>query len=311
MNELVSRAEELLTEVHRSRGDLNGRDLGFRSWTPHGKRKRRQRLFIASSIDGVDSLVVKVPVDDDDVMVAHEWKILSKLQFARVKRPVPVRAAERGFVMSYVPAMDLADMLSPRPESWPELLCDSLATAARLHKAPANRLPSSAASVASTYVPDQSSLTANTLSALRRASSGPTHGDLGVWNIRIGDDGTMSLIDWEDYRQCGVPALDALNILLTSALVLYPEYPTRGFDWLYEQVFVNDGPFRQAMSKALGAYCKITGDAPGVVMRLTPFFCRWMIRRISLQGRPTDGMFYATFAERFEAEPPPWLREPA
>jgi Phosphotransferase enzyme family len=46
------------------------------------------------------------------------------------------------------------------------------------------------------------------------------HRDLGPWNVVIGEDGGPAAIDWEDAEPRGLPCLDLVYLLATSALLL-------------------------------------------------------------------------------------------
>ena len=297
--------EEALLDIHARRGD-DRRDVTFRSWAPHGLRKTRQRVFVSSGVGGCQEYVAKIPLDAADRMVEREWEVLSGLTVRLPRRPLPLQSLGAGFVMTYVPAEDFADTLSRAPsDAWGRILSDAMAFASVLHLA--GGVPRTApAEAAALYVPDLSSLSSRSQAAVVRAAVGPTHGDLAVWNLRSGQDGALSMIDWEDYQPVGVPALDVLNVLFTAALVAFPDYVEQGYGWLYDRVFHQANFYRFAADRALARYAGLTGTTTDDLVNLTPLFCHWMIRRIQLQGRPTEHLFYRTFADRFEAEPIGW-----
>ncbi|MEV0129724.1 phosphotransferase [Dactylosporangium sp. NPDC050688] len=303
----AARGAASLVALHRRLHGVGPEAVTMRTWTPHSERKQRQRLFVESTVDGRARFVAKIPLDPADTMVDRECSILSRLPAVVAARPRPVHRLDRGFVMTFVPARDFPDVMRDTPApGWPALLGDALALAADLHRAGPPATGRTAADVARTYLPDLDTLPPAALSGLEEAAIGPTHGDLGPWNLRVAADGRIGLIDWEDYQPVGLPALDVLNVVLTAALVAFPDYREQGFDRLYDRVFHERNPFRSAADLALRRYAGLTGTSVAALVRLTPLFCRWMIRRIEQQGRPTAHLYYGPFAERFEAEAPTW-----
>jgi hypothetical protein len=304
---LTQGATDALARLHLQH-DGAGRDrLRFRTWVPQGARKRRRRLFVESRLDGVARYVAKLPLDPEDGMVAREWTVLRRLGEFNLSRPRPVRELAPGFVMTYVPYNDFPDrMRQAAPGVWPSLLRRGVETAAalHLHRRPATGV--SPVAVGATYLPGLVGLDEPVFRALERATIGVAHGDMGPWNFRIDEHGRVSLIDWEDYRAVGLPALDVLNLVITAALVAYPDYPQRGYDWLYERVFHDQNPYRAAADHALRRYCLLVGGEVEDLVQLLPLFCKSMIHRIQCQGRSTDQLFYGPFAARFAAERTTW-----
>jgi hypothetical protein len=307
-----ARTTEALLALHQEVDGTGPARISFRTWTPHSERKQRQRLFVESTVDGTARYVAKVPLDPRDDMVDREWLVLSTLRGLEAVRPAPVRRLGRGFVMTYVPERDFPDVMGGRgPAAWPELLGRAVDLAAALHAPAAGRHPAPhdrAVEVAAAYLPGLAGVSEATIARLDGATTGPTHGDLGPWNVRVDAAGRVSLVDWEDYRAVGLPWLDVLNLVLTAALIAFPDYRQCGFDRLYDRVFHEQNAFRRTAVQALARYASRTGASVAAIVGLTPLFCRWMIRRIADQGRPTDHLYYGRFAERFEAEPPHWAR---
>ena len=303
----LARTTQALVELHRRIEGPGCGPVDFRSWIPRSERKQRQRLFVQSSIGGEPKYVAKVPLDPADAMPDHEWKMLCGLNGIGVVRPRPIRHLGTGFVMSYVPWRDFPDvMAATEAQSWPALLCSAVDVAACLHTSGRAAAAMAPVTVAATYLPAGMAIPQATMDWLERAAVAPAHGDLGPWNLRVDRHGTVALIDWEDYHGTGSPALDVLNLVITAALIAFPDYRERGFAWLYDRVFHGRNAFRAAATAALRRYCALTGqDADGIV-GLTPLFCRWMIRRIQDQGRPVSHLFFLPFAEYFEAETPRW-----
>jgi hypothetical protein len=251
--------------------------------------------------------VAKVPLDPADAMTDREWDVLSGLHDIGVARPQAVHRLPAGFVMSYVPSMDFPDALAAaEPPSWPALLCSAVDAAARLHLSGHEPNSADPVAVAACYLPSEAKVPQDTVDWLVRTTVAPTHGDLGPWNLRIDRDGSIAVIDWEDYQPAGLPAFDVLNLIITAALIAFPSYREHGFDWLYDRVFHGCNAYRHAATEAFRRYSALTGLAVENIVGLTPLFCRWMIRRIEDQGRPASHLFFLPFAEYFEAEMPRW-----
>lgn len=284
------------------------RDL--RWWVPDSARKHRRRLFVAGRPSAGAEIVAKIPLDPTDPMVARERDVLRDLAPTTVPRTALVRSLERGFVMTFLPGRDFSDVLdaADSPDTLRRLLSQAVDMMLPLHAADSAG-PSNGTQVASAYVGEQLEQAGPAaLDALTRTRTGPVHGDLGPWNIRWNPDREdLALIDWEDYQQVGIPAVDLLNTVLTSALLVFPEYRQRGFDWLNIQMLATDGPYRAAVRAALRRYARATGQSATDLARLLPVSCLWLHRRVEKQRRPTDHLFYLPLMRGFLAAEPRWI----
>lgn len=293
----------------------------LRRWMPDGARRTRRRIFVGASVGAAPVLVAKVPLDDEDRMLDHEWDVLAGTDLALAGAPQPVRRLQRGFVMTWVPDVDLPALLHDVPmDAIRGVLQRSVDLAAGLHGARGDPgVPGQGVAVAAGYLGgSMATLPDVTLAALTRARTGTFHGDLGPWNVRAGTtDGAMRLVDWEDYLPSGIQAVDALNLVLTSALAVYPTYSRRltspsttseqGFDWLIERMLpYGVGGFGAVAVEALTRYAVATGQSPRELAALIPVFCCWMVERIRRQGRSTDHLFYRPLLESFVADPAAW-----
>lgn len=277
--------------------------LQMRHWVPRSERKESQRLFVSSTVDGTARYVAKVALDTDDAMVAQEWVTLTRLASTSIVVPRPVREVPRGFVMANVGVRDLPDALAGADApALTALLVQGVELGAAVHTAngPLDRDAAALEHVGEEALATYPSVTRE---ALAHAGAGAVHGDMGPWNFRVDDAGSVALIDWEDFAPRGVCALDVLNLVLTAGLVAYPRYRERGFGWLFDEMFGGDGPYQDAATAALDRYEQLTGEAPDVVLALTPVFCDGMVRRIRAQRRPTDHLFFQPLADRFRADP--------
>ncbi|MGW1615821.1 hypothetical protein ACWCQZ_41520 [Streptomyces sp. NPDC002285] len=300
---MASETAALLTRMHRELDGVEPERITFRTWIPQGVRRSKLRLFVESSVDGAARYVAKVHLDPTDPMVAREWSILSSLVAHETLHPRAVAEIPRGFVMSYVPARDFPDVFrTVGTEQRHSLLLAAVEAAAALHTGRGPLQATGAAEAATCYLPGLTGIGESTLHHLERAHVGPAHGDMGPWNLRVDDHSRIGLIDWEDFRAAGLPALDVLNLVLTTALLAFPDYQEHGYDWLYERVFHARNAFRSAAGYALHRYATSTGTNTAAILGLIPLFCRAMIQRIEDQGRSADHLFYGPFADRFEAE---------
>jgi hypothetical protein len=147
-----------------------------------------------------------------------------------------------------------------------------------------------------------------TAGAVERARIGHAHGDMGPWNIRYNPiTRAVRIIDWEDYRPQGLPALDILNFVVTLPLLLYPEHAKERWDRLFDLAFCQSRKYRTLAKASLSAWAARTGSSARDTMALLPAFCAAMVARIEQEGRSSRGMFFDTFAERFVCTRLPWI----
>jgi hypothetical protein len=284
------------------------------SWRPEGVRRRHRRRFVRLDADGVPVLVAKLPTAPGDDKPAGEYRVLGSLgPGLAVGRPRAIGRVGRGFAMTYVPGVDLADHLRRcwTPGAFRAALFLAVDVMVRLHTTP----PAGAAvrpsgpEAASGYVEEPIADPPHLAEALERAFVGPTHGDLGPWNVHFDPvSGQVAVLDWEDYRPAGVAAVDLLNLLLTSGLVAFPEYRERGYDWLYDRLFHGRGWLRECVWDCLIRYAAATLQDPGRLLDLTPFFCQWLLTRIRREGRDPGDLFYEPFLHNYRSEPVGWVR---
>ncbi|MCY0941022.1 MULTISPECIES: phosphotransferase [Streptomyces] len=275
------------------------------TWTPAGARKVRRRTFVQLDIDGVPVAVAKVPLSTTDPKLARELEILRGFPVpAPLGSPVPLDALCGGFTMTHLPGIDLPTAVAGAtgPDALWQVLRPAVERVVELHlsgeRTPGT--PERALETAAAYVRDPEFGVPYADEALRTALLAPTHGDLGPWNVRYdARDGSARVLDFEDYRATGIAAMDVVNLLVTTALPVFPDYPEHGFDWLYDQVFSSDHWFRSVLERGLDHYATLTGQHPGRVLDLLPFTCQWLIERIEAEGRDTSRLFYRTFVERY------------
>ncbi|MDI5961385.1 phosphotransferase family protein [Streptantibioticus silvisoli] len=285
-------------------------EVRFRSWVPNSARKQRRRLFVSGGARDRPVYVAKIPLDPLDTMVVKERGILRAPAPAGVARPGVACEFDRGFVMDWVPDRDFPHAFGEGGTDRARVLLEqAVDLMLPLHTGDPAAGPGDATPIARAYLGDlleQAGPAA--LDALSHTWIGPSHGDLGPWNIRWdASDGRLALIDWEDYHDSGITTIDLLNTVLTSALVVFPDYQQRGFGWLGEQMFGLDGPFRTAMRAALRRYAGATGQSAAALARLVPVCCLWLHRRIEKQGRPADHLFYRPLTEYFLRAEPDWI----
>ncbi|MFD0448793.1 FAD-binding protein [Streptomyces indonesiensis] len=207
--------------------------------------------------------------------------------------PAPLDALGGGFTMSYLPGVDLPTAVTgvDTPDGLWRVLRPAVDRVVELHRSgPAvSSTPELALETAAHYVRTPEFGVQHADEALRAALLAPTHGDLGPWNVRCDPrDGTARVLDFEDYRATGIAAMDIVNLLMTTALVVFPDYRERGFDWLYDQVFDREHWFGSVLARGLDHYGAHTGQQPGRVLDLLPFTCQWLIERIEAEGRDTS-----------------------
>lgn len=283
--------------------------LSFRSWGSVGVRTTCRRRFTALLAAGRPRLVAKQPLDDDDDGVRREWESLRSLSLpAEIHHPTPVERLRSGFIMSWAPSVDLPDVLMEQsdPEGFGRILSGVVERLAVLHGRATG--DGGGRETARRYVDAPHEGTPRLRQALDTALVGPTHGDLAPWNLRLHvPTSRLTFIDWEDYRPRGIVALDILNLLLTLGLVVFPEQRERGWDWMYDRVLTSDHWYAGLVRRELVHYAGCTGQPARRVIDLLPFFCQWLMVRITRTGRDPSGLYYARFRERYLASPPAWV----
>lgn len=285
------------------------------TWSPASARKSRRRLFVRVDVDAEPVAVAKLPLSEDDLKLCHEFAVLSSLPDGLgFDRPRPLAEIDGGFSMTYLPGIDLpaAPGLVDGPEQAWKVLAPVLDAVAALHRVPipegVGGLTNDQVAVAAQYMRSPLTGVPHADRALRAALIAPTHGDLGPWNVRYNlDDDTVCVLDFEDYRPAGIAGIDVVNLLVTMALPVFPDYRKRGFNWLYDQVFVRNTWFRDVVARGVLRYAERTEQRAGDVLDLTPLMCRWLIERIESEGRDSSGLFYRTFTERYLAARPDWI----
>lgn len=293
VREAVERATAQLTDLL---GDRIEGHPQFRHWIPRSERRHRQRLFVGVAVAGVPRFVAKVALDPEDAKVSGEWANLMALR-SRIDVPAPVGPIERGFVVGHVGIGDLPTALSEASDDrWHVLLRRSVEMAAKVHESTPVGSPGE-------DTKELSALPEVTLAAAARGRRGPVHGDLGPWNVQVDEAGGTRLLDWEDYQPDELVALDVLNLVLTAGLIAYPAYRERGFEWLFDRMYGDEGTYQSAVREALHRYGELTGEEPERVLALTPLFCAAMERRIEAEGRPTGHLFFGPLRRRFVARP--------
>jgi hypothetical protein len=284
-------------------------DVTVCTMTSASVRRRRRRLIVLVDVVGGPAAVAKLPLSRHDPKLAYEYEVLSRFP-SRFPVPAVLGRIGNGFAMSYLPGVDLPDVpgLAVDRNKLRTVLGRTVDRMADLHRLPVEEASARTDphEAAAQYVPDPWFGVPYADRALERALVAPTHGDLGPWNVRV-DGPVVRVLDLEDYRPAGIAAMDVLNLVLTCALTVFPEYPRHGFDWLYDRAFGPDHWFRDIMIDAVRRYAGSSGQRASQILDLTPLTCLWLIERVVAQGRDASQMFYRTFAERYLDRRPTWV----
>lgn len=282
--------------------------IAVRSWTPNSARKVRRRTFVQVDVDGRPFAVAKIPLSAEDPKLERELRVLRGFgDRMPVGGPRPMDACCGGFSMSHLPGIDLPSAIDPQagPDALWRLLRPAVDRVVELHRTLPPRQEHQDGSrdpveAAAQYVREPLFGAAHADAALRGALLAPTHGDLGPWNVRCEPEAEQArVLDFEDYRDTGVAAMDVVNLLVTCALPVFPDYPERGFDWLYERVFSGDHWFSSVLLRGLTHYARGTAQPAASVLDLLPLTCQWLIERIEAEGRQTAHLFYGPFRDRY------------
>jgi hypothetical protein len=283
-------------------GANTGLPIEFSRYSPARNRINRMRDFIVASSGGRPRLIAKRRLDYADTKVLREADILLSLAKSPWHPSVKVMAtAANGFVMPYVLEVDL-------PSVWPLLTKhrrDAVLEAVVDEMAIFHESMKDFGVTSSYCVPDVRGATRLPPPILEKlltkAYFGPTHGDLGPWNVRCDQAAkTIAFIDWEDYQPSGMPSFDLLNFLLTMSIVEYSDFRSRGFEWLYRVVFLERTSASDMLRRGVLRYAAARQLRPDLVLAHVPLFCWSMISRFEREERPTDNLYYRYFADSFE-----------
>lgn len=281
----------------------------FMSWRPNSNRKHKIRRFVTLYATGTPRLVAKMRTEADDLKVGREYRVLCQLaENPSWRGAQPGSASGQGFVMAFAPHRDFPEFFSRRGfADRRRLACAVVTDIWAFHRsgtAPAvRRTEQHLTDILGSWRPGEGSAA----SALAAVPAGAMHGDLGPWNIRIGDSERLTIIDWEDYRSIGVPALDVLNFLLTLTLLVHPDHASLPPGALYEKTFLDRGEMAGLLGEGLRHYAQLSGVGAELCLALVPVYCRAMLRRFELEQRPTSHLFYIPFQERFHLEDCLWI----
>jgi hypothetical protein len=285
--------------------------ITYRSWTSSGVRTTKQRRFTVMLVNNVPRFVSKVSLDPTDDKVVREGIILAQLSLpASLRCPHLAAFIEGGFIMSYLPTMDLPNVLTEHTSAKLTSLVDrTISIMADMHVRNATTEPglNLRRHAVGKYVDNPYTDEKRFRTALSKALIGPTHGDLAPWNIRYDPDSDdIGVLDWEDYQSFGVPAVDIINLLLTLGLVVFPSFQQNGFDWLFQQVLNSSHWYALFLRDAIRNYAHLTSQEPRLVIDLLPLFCQWLSARIEREGRDTRGLYYGRFFTLYTQDPPTW-----
>ncbi|WP_410539969.1 phosphotransferase [Streptomyces sp. KL2] len=304
---VLDRVREQLTDLVADRHP--GSAWTMRHFVSRGARTVSRRLFVEVLFEDGPAWIAKVPLNPSDSMVDREWDVLARRTWTHpvFETPVALARLEHGFVMSWVPRADFPDVLSAVGTDAPALLTRATDAVATLH---GHGYRADARPLVEEYLgPRFRELPESTVESLSHARTGLFHGDLGPWNLRVGEGGALGLIDWEDCREEGVQAVDVLNLAMTSVLAADPGHQDREMASLVDEMLDPASPMGAAIIASLRRYARATDQCIHDVGALVPLFCLWMEERIRRQGRATDHLFYSPLRARFTQDGRKWIRE--
>jgi hypothetical protein len=275
---------------------------------PETARRTNRRRFFRIGFGGKPRIMLKLPTSLDDDRVRAELRHLWRLQ--AVSAPRPFCAWGRGFAMDYVGVADFPTVFrSMNRLARLELIERVVDQIAALHVSARVERTEALSDVLEQYVGEARHLVQ--LPPTQCTEVGQAHGDLGPWNIRIDEAHRPQLIDWEDYRQRGIPWLDLLNFAVSLPLLCFSERPTLDFERLFDATFLDHTDSSECVQHAIAHYVRRRGVALRDLLAWVPVFCESMNHRIRSQGRSLDNMYYPTFQRRFVLDEIIWAGKAA
>jgi aminoglycoside phosphotransferase (APT) family kinase protein len=309
----ITACEKLLISLCRQEQarNLQNQSLRLETWQPNNSRKNRVRQFITLRLDEEPLYIAKIPLSPEDHKVAREYEILEQLKELNAPTTQPLHPVARGFIMRYLGSEDFPQVLSVNDnlDKWLELvtgIVDAIIAFQSKLLIPETGIKPEIAAQA--YVDDWQPSDDVTRQSLAVARVGAAHGDLGPWNVRYDrQTKTIGIIDWEDFRPHGLPALDILNFVFTLPLLIYPDYRQIGFERLHELTFHQLGLFSHVATRGLNRYARAMKVRTLDLVALLPLYYQAMIVRIRRENRPVHNLFYTPFQQLFSMERIVWL----
>jgi SAM-dependent methyltransferase len=120
----------------------------------------------------------------------------------------------------------------------------------------------------------------------------PVHGDLVPENVFVDDGCVSAVIDWEYGRLCGNPIVDAGYFLLRLGKELFGDF-AEGF----EQLFVRDTRYSDALRRYVGWYCDRLGLEPDAFYYYLPLA---YTHRIEMEAEHDVRVGETSLEKRFE-----------
>lgn len=236
-----------------------------------------------AEVDGPD-VVFKVPTLAEEIESSRcEAEMLTTLAaldppVAQIPRPVDARhyrrAGLQAFGQTYAPGRPMAVVATPDllPAHAAAVGDWVLELAARTAQAadPERKLASldhTMAELAQSLraLPDAQDLSRRLAAAVRgidRSLSVHRHNDLGPWNVQVTATGTITVIDWADATDDGIPACDLIHFLAHLAFCAYDGYGPVRRDRLIADLVDPGTPLGQVVWRATADHVVRLGMSP-------------------------------------------------
>jgi aminoglycoside phosphotransferase len=104
------------------------------------------------------------------------------------------------------------------------------------------------------------------------------HGDSGVWNVMVRDDGVSVFLDWEAAEPQGMPLWDLFYFIRSFAMSVARTAGKQDSLSVFRQQFITDAPLSPLLIEATKRYCTRSGVPTQLVAPL--FYTCWMHRAL-------------------------------
>jgi len=104
------------------------------------------------------------------------------------------------------------------------------------------------------------------------------HGDSGVWNVMVRDDGVSVFLDWEAAEPQGMPLWDLFYFIRSFAMSVARTAGKQDSLSVFRQQFITDAPLSPLLIEATARYCARSGVPTQLVAPL--FYTCWMHRAL-------------------------------
>lgn len=261
--------------------------------TNSGDRRNEKPRIYLSLRTSKRNLFVKYSLKERPNVFQREYDALAKQEENGFIVPKPIGLIDRGIVLSFIDGQPIEERViqSGLSENL-DLLMDAVIAIAGFHIKHVRNLREEDVGkiykeVTKVAMPDKQE------NLLKHARFGFTHGDLDPFNTFVDSKKRrFSLIDWEDFREDGIQALDIIHFIVMLGVIANPKCE---YNNLYEKIFSRYG--ENVYLHLLRTYSDETKTSFSKLLEFIPLYCDAQNYRLIKAGRDTTPFLYNKFKE--------------